>query len=51
LAYEPPASSIFLSEQISNQPTILFSQNKSASAISNQPNEKALSNVSVETIV
>jgi hypothetical protein len=34
LAYKPPASSTFLSEQISHQPTVLFSQNKSAPAIS-----------------
>jgi hypothetical protein len=38
--YQPPASSIFLSEQTShhqpanNQPTVLFSQNKSAPATS-----------------
>jgi hypothetical protein len=43
LAYQPPASSNFLSEQTttSNQPTVLFSQNKSAPAISHQPNEQA----------
>jgi hypothetical protein len=41
LAYQPPANSTFLSEQISHQPTVLFSQNKSAPAISHQPNEKA----------
>jgi hypothetical protein len=34
LAYQPPASSIFLSEQTSNQPTVLFSRNKPAPAIS-----------------
>jgi hypothetical protein len=34
LAYQPPASSTFLSEQTSNQPAVLFSQNKSASATS-----------------
>jgi hypothetical protein len=34
LAYHPPASSTFLSEQTSNQPAVLFSQNKSASATS-----------------
>jgi hypothetical protein len=28
LAYQPPASSTFLSEQTSNQPVVLFSQNK-----------------------
>jgi hypothetical protein len=36
-AYQPPASSTFLSEQTSNQPAVLFSQNKSAPAISHQP--------------
>jgi hypothetical protein len=62
LAYESPASSTFLSEQINhqqsasstflseqiswwlstnNQPAVLFSQNKSAGAISHQPNEQA----------
>jgi hypothetical protein len=43
LAYLPPASSTFLSEQTSysNQPTVLFSQNKPAPAISHQPNEQA----------
>jgi hypothetical protein len=41
LAYQPPASSTFLSEQISNQPTVFFSQKKSAPAISHQPNEQA----------
>jgi hypothetical protein len=30
LAYQPSASSTFLSEQISHQPAVLFSQNKSA---------------------
>jgi hypothetical protein len=41
LAYQPPASSTFLSDKkpaTSNQPTVLFSQNKSAPAISHQPN-------------
>jgi hypothetical protein len=37
-AYQPPASITFLSEQISHQPTVLFSQNKPA--ISHQPNEQ-----------
>jgi hypothetical protein len=41
LAYQPPASSTFLSEQSSNQPVVLFSQNKSAPAISHQPTEQA----------
>jgi hypothetical protein len=41
LAYQPPANSTLLSEQTSNQPTILFSQNKPAPAISHQPNEQA----------
>jgi hypothetical protein len=41
LAYQPPASSTFLSQQTSDQPTVLFSQNKSALAISHQPNEQA----------
>jgi hypothetical protein len=35
LAYQPPASSTFISEQISHQPAVLLSQNKSAT--SNQP--------------
>jgi hypothetical protein len=39
-AYQPPASSTFLSEQTSNQPAVLFSQNKSAPDISHQPNEQ-----------
>jgi hypothetical protein len=34
LAYQPPASSTFLSEQISHQQPVLFSHNKSAPAIS-----------------
>jgi hypothetical protein len=44
LASQPPASSTFLSEQTttSNQPTLLFSHNKSAPAISHQPNEQAV---------
>jgi hypothetical protein len=44
LTYQPPASSTFLSEQTStsNQPAVLFSQNKSAPAISHQPNEHAV---------
>jgi hypothetical protein len=33
-AWLPPANTTFLSEQTSNQPTILFSQNKSAPATS-----------------
>jgi hypothetical protein len=43
LAYQPPASSTFLLKKsaTSNQPAILFSQNKSAPAISHQPNEQA----------
>jgi hypothetical protein len=41
LAYQPPTSSTFLSEQTSHQPAVLFSQNKSVSAISHQPNEHA----------
>jgi hypothetical protein len=43
LAYQPPTSSTFLSQQLatSNQPAVLFSQNKSAPAISHQPNEQA----------
>jgi hypothetical protein len=45
LAYQPPASSTFLSEQTttSNQPIVLVSQNKSAPAINHQPNEQAAS--------
>jgi hypothetical protein len=41
LAYQPPASITFLSEQTSHQPAVLFSHNKSALAISHQPNEQA----------
>jgi hypothetical protein len=37
LAYRPPASSTFLSEQTSHQPALLFSQNNPAPAISHQP--------------
>jgi hypothetical protein len=42
LAYQPPANSTFLSEQISHQqqPTVIFSQNKSAPTISHQPNQQ-----------
>jgi hypothetical protein len=41
LAYQQPASSSFVSEQTSHQQqlAVLFSQNKSASAISHQPSE------------
>jgi hypothetical protein len=42
LAYQPPASSTFFSQQTSNQPAVLFSQNKPAPAISHQPNEQAV---------
>jgi hypothetical protein len=42
LAYQAPASSTFLSEQTSHQQPVLFSQNKSASVISHQPNERAV---------
>jgi hypothetical protein len=40
LAYQPPANSTFLSEQISHQQSVssTFSQNKSASAINHQAN-------------
>jgi hypothetical protein len=41
LAYQPTASSTFLSQQTSNQPAVLFSQNKPAPAISHQPTEQA----------
>jgi hypothetical protein len=41
LAYQPPAIITFLSEQTSNQPAVLFSQNKPAPAIRHQPNEQA----------
>jgi hypothetical protein len=41
LAYQPPASNIFLSEQTSHQPTVFFSRNKSAPVISHQPNKQA----------
>jgi hypothetical protein len=44
LASQPQVSSTFLSEQTttSNQPTLLFSHNKSAPAISHQPNEQVV---------
>jgi hypothetical protein len=42
LAYQPPGSSTFLSEQTSHKPAVLFSQNKSAPVISHQPNEQAV---------
>jgi hypothetical protein len=42
-AYQSPASSTFLSEQTSNQPAVLFSQNKPAPAISHQPTEQEVS--------
>jgi hypothetical protein len=42
LAYQPPASSTFFSEQTSNQPAVLFSQNKPAPAISHQLTEQAV---------
>jgi hypothetical protein len=42
-AYQPPVSSTFLSEQTSHQQSaVLFSQNKSAPAISHQPSEQNL---------
>jgi hypothetical protein len=41
LAYQPTASNIFLSEQISHQQPANSTQNKSAPAISHQPNEQA----------
>jgi hypothetical protein len=34
LAYQPPDSNTFISEKTSNQPVVLFSQNKSAPATS-----------------
>jgi hypothetical protein len=40
-AYQPPASSTFLSERTSHQLAVLFSQNKPAPAISHQPTEQA----------
>jgi hypothetical protein len=39
---QQPASSTFFSQQTSNQPAVLFSQNKSAPVISHQPNEQAV---------
>jgi hypothetical protein len=43
LAYQPPAAVFFSHNKpaTSNQPAVLFSQNKSAPAISHQPNEQA----------
>jgi hypothetical protein len=45
LAYQPPVSSTFISKKpaISNQPVVLFSQNKPAPAISRQPPESLFS--------
>jgi hypothetical protein len=40
LAYQQPASSIFLSKQINHQQPLLFSQNNPAPAISHQPNKQ-----------
>jgi hypothetical protein len=44
LAYQPPANSIFSQNKptTNNQPAVLFSQTKSAPAISHQPNEQAV---------
>jgi hypothetical protein len=44
LAYQPSANDTFLSEQIStsNQPTLLFSHNKSTPAASHQQNEQVV---------
>jgi hypothetical protein len=45
LAYQPPANSTFISEQTSNQPTTLFSQNKPAPAINqHQPSATSQTN-------
>jgi hypothetical protein len=43
LAYQPPANSTFSQNKpaTSNQPAVLFSQNKPALAISHQPTEQA----------
>jgi hypothetical protein len=43
LAYQPPASSIFSQNKpvTSNQPAVLFPQNKPAPVIGHQPNEQA----------
>jgi hypothetical protein len=43
-AYQPPASSTFSQNKsaTSNQPAVLFSQNKPAPAINHQPNEQAV---------
>jgi hypothetical protein len=43
LAYQPPAAVLFSQNKpaTSNQPAVLFSHNKSAPAISHQPNEQA----------
>jgi hypothetical protein len=45
LAYQPPASSTFSQNKpvTSNQPAVLFSQNKPALAISHQPTEQGAS--------
>jgi hypothetical protein len=52
LAYQPPANSIFLSEQTSNeQPaSSTFLSDESASAISHQPNEQAGDPVAVTEV-
>jgi hypothetical protein len=41
LAYQPPASSTFLSEQTSHQQPASISQNKPAPAINHHPTEQA----------
>jgi hypothetical protein len=50
LAYQPPGNSTFLSQQTSqsNQPAVLFSQNKPAPAISHQPTEQAAGSIDSE---
>jgi hypothetical protein len=47
LAYQPPASSTFLSHQTSHQPAVLFSQNKPTPAISYQPTKQVLNDTSL----
>jgi hypothetical protein len=42
LAYQPPVLFSHIKSATSNQPAVLFSQNKPAPAISHQPTEQAV---------
>jgi hypothetical protein len=50
-AYQPPANSTFFHNKpaTSNQPVVLFSQNKPAPAISHQPTDQAESLITVRS--